>query len=78
MNIEQVAAQLDKLAQAEQQLSSNRIVTANNQKQQIQIQPAFLALAVINLHIRMRNVEMHLGLVEKVVEEPPAGEGKVN
>lgn len=77
MNIEQVAAQLDRLAQAEQKLSSSRIVSPNGQQQQINVHPSFLAIALINLHIRLRNAELHLGIIERAQEAPPAGEEKI-
>lgn len=79
MNIEAVAAQLDRLAQAEQKLSSSRIINPNGQQQRIDIHPSFLAVALINLHIRLRNVELHLGIIERAQEDAPTGgEEKVN
>lgn len=78
MDIEKVAAKLDQVADAEQKISQSRILMPNQRPQQLQLTTEFVATALINLHIRLRRVELHLGIVERLPEPGAAGEEKVN
>ena len=74
MDVPKIAALLDELAEKEARVhraQQSKLVLPNGvQPEKLQVSQALIATGLINCHIRLRNIELHLGIIEPVQPEP--------